>query len=55
MAKGLKLIVKSFWGLIPTFVEVTGEKLVGLFGHPPWIRLKSDSHVAEGFGQTKVF
>ena len=30
MAKGLKLKVKKFWGLIPTFVEVTGEKLVGM-------------------------
>ena len=29
VAKGLKLIVKKFWELIPTFVEVTGEKLVG--------------------------
>ena len=28
VAKGLKLIVKKFWELIPTFVEVTGEKLV---------------------------
>ena len=31
MAKRLKLKVRKFWGLIPTFVEVTGEKLVG--GH----------------------
>ena len=30
MAKGLKLKVRNFWGLIPAFVEVTGEKLVGL-------------------------
>ena len=30
VAKGLKLKVKKFWGLIPTFVEVTGEKLVGM-------------------------
>ena len=43
--KGLKLKVKKFWGLIPTFVEVTGEKLVwggGRFGPPPppsWIGL----------------
>ena len=40
--KGLKLKVRKFWGLIPTFVEVTGEKLVGgwgLFG-PSWIGLK---------------
>ena len=31
VAKGLKLKVKKCWGLIPTFVEVTGEKLVGGF------------------------
>ena len=29
--KELELKVRKFWGLIPTFVEVTGEKLVG--GH----------------------
>ena len=29
MAKGLKLKARKFWGLIPTFVEVTGEKLFG--------------------------
>ena len=29
LSKGLKLTVRKFWGLIPTFVEVTGEKLVG--------------------------
>ena len=29
MAKKLKLKVRKFWGLIPTFVEVTGEKMVG--------------------------
>ena len=27
--KGLKLKIRKFWGLIPTFVEVTREKLVG--------------------------
>ena len=33
VAKGLKLKVKKFLGLIPTFVEVRGEKLLGgLFG-----------------------
>ena len=26
-AKSLKLKVRKFWGLIPTFVEVTGELL----------------------------
>ena len=38
MAKGLKLKIKRFWGLSLTFVEFTGEKLVGgdLFApHPP--------------------
>ena len=29
VAKGLKLKVRRFWGLILTFVEVTGEKLIG--------------------------
>ena len=28
MAKELKVKVRKFWGLIPTFVEFTGEKLV---------------------------
>ena len=36
VAKGLKLKVRKFWWLIPTFVEITGEKLVGVgaFLHP---------------------
>ena len=29
MAKQLKVKVRKFWELIPPFVEVTGEKLVG--------------------------
>ena len=29
MAKRLKLKVRKFWGLIPTFVEVIWEQLVG--------------------------
>ena len=44
VAKGLKLKVRMFWGLIPTFLEVTGEKPVGggegggfLYFPPPWI------------------
>ena len=41
VVKGLKLKVKKFWGQIPTFVEVTGEKLVG--GGLSWIGLKSCS------------
>ena len=28
VAKGSKLKVTKFWGLIPTFIEFTGEKLV---------------------------
>ena len=35
VAKGLKLKARKFWGLIPTFVEVTGEKLVGEAFLPP--------------------
>ena len=36
IAKGLKLKVRRFLGLIPTFVEVAGEKLVwGTFLPPP--------------------
>ena len=35
VAKGLKLKVRKFWGLTPTFVEVTGEKLVGVFDPSP--------------------
>ena len=45
--KRLKTKSQKFWGLIPTFVEVTGEKLVGgpfcpaLHCPPPsWIGLK---------------
>ena len=30
LSKGLKIKVRQFWWLIPTFVEVTGEKLVGV-------------------------
>ena len=36
VAKGLKLKFRMFLGLIPRFVEVTGEKLVGrVFLAPP--------------------
>ena len=33
--KGLKLKVRKSWELIPTFVEVTGEKLEGGLFAPP--------------------
>ena len=35
LRKGLKLRVRKFWEPIPTFVEVTGEKLVGGSFCPP--------------------
>ena len=44
VAKGLKLKLRKFWGPNPTFVEVTGEKLVGgafLASLPSWIGLKA--------------
>ena len=31
VAKGLKLKARSYFGLNPTFVEITVEKLVGAF------------------------
>ena len=44
VAKKLKLKVRKIWGLIHTFEEVTGEKLVGIGGGgcpsaPSWIGL----------------
>ena len=30
VSKGLKLRVRRFWKLSPTFVKVTGKKLVGI-------------------------
>ena len=35
VAKGSKLKVRKFWGIIPAFVEFTGEKLVGRTSLPP--------------------
>ena len=40
VAMGLKLNVTKFWGLIPTFVEGTEEKLLGgPFWPPPCFQL----------------
>ena len=36
LAKGLKLKVRKFWGIIPTFVEVTEKNLVGGGGGGGW-------------------
>ena len=44
LSKGLKLKVRKFCGLIPTFAEVTGEKLVGVALSPPILnRFKQNS------------
>ena len=50
VAKRLKVKVRKFWGLIPLFVEVTGEKSVGArpFCPPPpiilnWVNQKPNS------------
>ena len=37
VTKRLKLKVRTFWRLIPTFAEVAGEKLVGETFLPPFI------------------
>ena len=47
---GLKLKFRKFWGLIPTFVEVTGETgRGGLFTPPPDTlnRVKGENNVAD--------
>ena len=35
IAKWLKLKVRKIWAQIPTFIEVTGEKLLGDLFDPP--------------------
>ena len=46
VAKGLKLKVRKFWALFPTFVEVTGGKLVGgLFWYPILNRVRVKKEV----------
>ena len=39
VAKGLKLKLRKFWGLIPRFAEVTGKKLIGVPFCPPLLPL----------------
>ena len=47
-AKELKLKVRKFWGQNPTFVEVTGEKLVGgAFLPPPPFWMGLSQHCAK--------
>ena len=58
VAKVLKLTLRKFWGLIPTFGEVPGEKLVGrgqggLFAPAPILnRVVTDSHILAGISFT---
>ena len=56
LAKELKLKVRTFLGLIPTFVEVTGEKLVE-WGHlesPPY-HPEQSQHINHIVTQLNVF
>ena len=54
VAKGLKQKVRKCWELIPTFAEVTGEKLVGgLFALPPIqngvnLKIKAQKYICIG-------
>ena len=48
VVKGLKLKVQMFLGLIPTFVEVTRGKLVGVVFLPPSILNGVNIAVASG-------
>ena len=54
LSKGLTLKVRKFWGLILTFVDVTGGKLVGgLFAtphHPPPISKRINSFTDKNQG-----
>ena len=46
--KRAELKIRKFWVLIPTFVEVTGEKLVGgLFATPILNRVKECWHLGK--------
>ena len=45
VAKGLKLKVRKFGSLIPTFVEVTGKKLVGGPFCPPILNRVNIKHL----------
>ena len=52
VTKGLNIKVTKFRGLVPTFLEVTGEKLVGgdLFApSSSWIGLNLHAILKEGF------
>ena len=44
VVKELKLKVRKFWWLIPTFVRVTGKKLVGALFAPILNRVKPNTN-----------
>ena len=45
VSKGRKLKVRKFWGLIPTFVEVTGENMVGKTAKSPPLNSEQDCNM----------
>ena len=53
VAKGLKLNVRKFWGPKFTFVEVTGEKLVGLMIYCKELKVKKWSFKFEKIHRKK--
>ena len=54
VAKGLKLKVRKFWGLISTFAEVTGGKLVGGPFWPPPHPEQGQSSLKQSFLKTTI-
>ena len=55
VGKGLKLKFKTFWGLTPAFVDVTGEKLVGgFFAHPIQNRVKERNLVLQVVRESQI-
>ena len=42
VTKGLKIKVEKIWGLISTFVELTGGEMVGEALLPPTLRTHSE-------------
>ena len=54
-AKGLKLKVRRFYGLVSTFVEVTGDKLVGSLLPRPSQRILNSVKLTLQTAFAKVF
>ena len=49
LSKELKLKVRKFWRVIPTFVEVTGEKLVGGGAFWPYVTISGNFERLQNF------